>query len=105
MSRAKFQVLIIPFRILENGITKFAVAKRSDMDIWQFLSGGGEGDETPLKAAKREANEVDVKDKKLVLSSEHTEIKWLKYEDAVAILKFDSNKTALYELNERLLKT
>ncbi len=148
MSRAKFQVLIIPFRILGNGILEFAVAKRSDMDIWQFLSGGGEGDETPLKAAKREANEegnipydfkmikldsvasipatifkahkewgkdvyvipeysfgVDVKDQKLVLSSEHTEIKWLKYEDAVAILKFDSNKTALYELNERLLKT
>ena len=65
---------------------------------------GGEDDETPLKAAKREANEVDVKDKKLVLSSEHTEIKWLKYENAVAILKFDSNKTALYELNERLIK-
>ena len=148
MSRAKFQVLIIPFRILENDILEFAVAKRSDMEVWQFLSGGGEDDETPLKAAKREANEegkipydfkmikldsvasipatifkahkdwgkdvfvipeysfgVDVKDQKLVLSSEHTEIKWLKYEDAVAILKYDSNQTALYELNKRLLKT
>ena len=148
MSRAKFQVLIIPFRILENDILEFAVAKRSDMEVWQFLSGGGEDDETPLKAAKREANEegkipydfkmikldsvasipatifkahkdwgkdvfvipeysfgVDVKDQKLVLSSEHTEIKWLKYEDAIAVLKFDSNKTALYELNKRILKT
>jgi len=57
MSRAKFQVLIIPFRIVGNGVPEFAITKRSDMDAWQFLSGGGEDDETPLQAAKREANE------------------------------------------------
>ena len=57
MSRARFQVLIIPYRIAENGVLEFAITKRSDMDAWQFLSGGGEGDETPMQAAKREANE------------------------------------------------
>ncbi len=117
MSRSKFQVLIIPFRIVENGIPEFAVTKRFDMDFWQFLSGGGESDETPMQAAKREANEegnipydykmiildstasipainfaahkewgnevyvvpeysfgVEIKDKDLALSSEHTEL-------------------------------
>jgi dATP pyrophosphohydrolase len=57
MGRAKFQVLIIPFRIPENGMPEFAVTKRFDMHVWQFLSGGGESDETPMQAAKREANE------------------------------------------------
>ncbi len=57
MSRAKFQVLIIPFRTVGNGVPEFAITKRSDMDVWQFLSGGGEDDEIPLQAAKREANE------------------------------------------------
>ena len=57
MSRARFQVLIIPFRIAENGMPEFATTKRFDMDVWQFLSGGGEAGETPMQAAKREANE------------------------------------------------
>ncbi len=145
MSRAKFQVLIIPFRIVGNGVPEFAITKRSDMDAWQFLSGGGEDDETPLQAAKREANEegdipyeyelleldsmasipaisfaahkewgnnvyvvpeytfgVDIKDKDLALSSEHTELQWLKYQEASEKLTWDSNKTALWELNKRI---
>ncbi len=39
----------------------------------------------------------------IVLSHEHTEIRWLTYEQARSILQWDSNKTALYELNCRLL--
>ncbi len=147
MSRAQFQVLIIPFRIAKNGIPEFAVTKRFDMDAWQFLSGGGESNETPMQAAKREANEegnipddykmirldstasisainfaahkewgnevyvvpeysfgVEMKDKELTLSFEHAELQWLKYEKAVAMLTWDSNKTALWELNERITK-
>ena len=38
------------------------------------------------------------------LSNEHTEFKWLKYDKAMEILTYDSNKTALWELNERLIK-
>ena len=38
----------------------------------------------------------------LVLSNEHTEYVWLEYEDAMKKLKWDSNRTALYELNCRL---
>ena len=147
MSRAQFQVLIIPFRVAGNGIPEYALTKRSDMDVWQFLSGGGESDETPMKAAKREANEegdipydyemirldstasipainfaahkewgdgvyvvpeysfgVEMTDKDLTLSFEHTKLQWLQYEKAVAMLTWDSNKTALWELNERITK-
>ena len=145
MSRAKFQVLIIPFRTVENGVPEFAITKRFDMDVWQFLSGGGEDDETPMQAAKREANEegnipydyemirldstasipaiifsaheewgndvyvvpeysfgVEMKDRDLTLSFEHTELQWLEYEKVAAILTYDSNKTALWELKERI---
>ena len=36
------------------------------------------------------------------LSHEHTECVWLTYEEARSKLKWDSNRTALYELNCRL---
>jgi dihydroneopterin triphosphate diphosphatase len=39
------------------------------------------------------------------LSSEHTEHRWLPYEEAVRLLRWDSNRTALWELNERLGRT
>lgn len=38
----------------------------------------------------------------IVLSREHTEYRWVAYEEAVRLLKWDSNRTALWELNERL---
>lgn len=36
------------------------------------------------------------------LSNEHLEFKWLNYDEAMNILTWDSNKTALYELSCRL---
>jgi dATP pyrophosphohydrolase len=36
------------------------------------------------------------------LSSEHAEWRWVDYEDAVGLLRYDSNRTALFELAERL---
>lgn len=36
------------------------------------------------------------------LSSEHNEFKWLSYDDAFKLFKWDSNRNALWELNERL---
>jgi len=38
----------------------------------------------------------------IVLSHEHTECAWLTYDDACEKLKWDSNRTALYELKCRL---
>jgi len=43
-----------------------------------------------------------VEDCEIVLSQEHSACRWLGYEDALALMKFDGNKTALWELDCRL---
>lgn len=45
---------------------------------------------------------VSVESTFLQLSHEHTEYKWLTYAEAQAVLQYDSNKTALWELNRRI---
>jgi dihydroneopterin triphosphate diphosphatase len=47
---------------------------------------------------------VDAKDVEIQLSYEHSEFLWLRYDKAMEFLRWDSNKTALWELNERLTK-
>lgn len=51
--RAPYQILALQYRIVD-GEPQFCVLNRSDRECWQFVSGGGEDDETPLEAAKRE---------------------------------------------------
>ena len=120
-----------------------AVFHRADYDLWQFVSGGGEGDESKLDAARREGFEeagipktasylalesmtmlpacwyrewtqwpahvlmipeyaygVEVDD--IVRSDEHRDARWLSVTDAMTRLSFDSNRHALWELNERI---
>jgi len=48
---------------------------------------------------------VDVGDRVLALSGEHTGSQWVSYEEASGLLKWDSNRNALWELNERLKRT
>ena len=145
MARAKYQVLVIPYSIRENK-ARFCVFRRTDMEIWQFIAGGGEDeDASVIESAKREAFEeagipetcdyfrldaccsipaacfkdaekmwgrecfvvpeyafaVKVENASLLLSHEHTVYEWLTYESAYARLQYDSNKTALWELNRR----
>ncbi|WP_347343509.1 NUDIX hydrolase [Jatrophihabitans telluris] len=45
---------------------------------------------------------ADVTGHRVRLSEEHTEIRWLSYETASQMLTWDSNKTALWELWQRL---
>lgn len=45
---------------------------------------------------------VNAENQEIKLSGEHSEYKWLNYEEARKLLKWDSDKTALWELNERL---
>lgn len=146
MARAPYQVLIIPFMI-ENDIPKYAVFKRRDMNVWQFIAGGGEDGETPLESANRECFEeagipfnqpkykldsictipseiyceeyrknwpencyvipeyafaFKLENDIIKLSEEHTEYKWLNYQEVRELLKYDSNKTALTELRARI---
>ena len=144
--RAPFQVLIIPYKIIDKS-PLFCIFHRADHNQWQFIAGGGENGETPLEAAKRETvEESGVTSKKWVelkslsyipatvihakhrqnwdkdtyvipeyafafecmedikLSHEHTEYIWAPYEEAIKKLEWDSNRTALYELNCRLME-
>ena len=52
--RAPFQVLVLPYSEDQGRIT-YAVFRRADAGYWQFIAGGGEGDEQPMEAARREA--------------------------------------------------
>jgi len=47
---------------------------------------------------------IHVTDSVIALSDEHTEVRWVPYEQAFRLLKWDSNRNALWELNERLKK-
>lgn len=56
MARAPFQVLVLPYRRAGEAF-EYAVFRRRDDGCWQGIAGGGEGDETPDQAARREAYE------------------------------------------------
>ncbi len=45
---------------------------------------------------------AEVKSDMIQISDEHTGFRWVSYNEAYNHLKWDSNKTALYELNSRL---
>ncbi|MCX6826038.1 MAG: NUDIX pyrophosphatase [candidate division Zixibacteria bacterium] len=45
---------------------------------------------------------VRIKHENLILSSEHMEYQWVTYQEALDILHWDSNKSALWELDYRL---
>ncbi len=45
---------------------------------------------------------VDAGDAEIILSNEHTAVQWVSYPHARALLRWDSNRTALWEVHERL---
>lgn len=45
---------------------------------------------------------VEVSDMEIRLSNEHAEYRWVDYQTAKRMLKYDSNKTALWELDNKL---
>lgn len=128
-----------------DGRAEFVLFCRSDSGVWQGLAGGGEDNETPIAAAKREAFEeagikpecpfialdstasipahiffesslwgdevyvvpehafgVEVSGQLLRIGEEHTAKRWLPYETASRLVEFDSNRIALWELNQRI---
>lgn len=46
---------------------------------------------------------IDVGEQDLKISDEHTTFKWMPFEEAMELLHWEGNQTALWELNERLL--
>lgn len=57
MSRAPYQVLIFPYRQTGDGEFEYALFQRTEEGYWQAVAGGGEEDESPLEAARRETME------------------------------------------------
>jgi dATP pyrophosphohydrolase len=57
MTRAPFQVLVYPYRKSRDGQLEYALLKRADEGWWQGVAGGGEDQERPLEAARRETYE------------------------------------------------
>lgn len=45
---------------------------------------------------------VELESERVSISDEHTEHRWCTYEEAINLLHFDLDKTALYELRERI---
>jgi dATP pyrophosphohydrolase len=45
---------------------------------------------------------VDVGDCDIQLSAEHTDVQWCAYDKAASLLQWDSNRTALWELDQRV---
>ena len=45
---------------------------------------------------------VDVTSMEIQLSPEHSEFKWLGYDEAMRVLTWETNRTALWELGQRL---
>lgn len=149
MTRAPFQVLVIPYRFTAENALEYALFLRKSPrygEFWQPIAGGGEDDETPREAAKRETHEetglplssnlitldshttiptsqiagmlwgpavlvipeyaygVFASDRQIKISDEHTAYRWVDYPSAQEMLRFDSNKNALWELDYRLTK-
>ena len=147
MGRAPINAIVFPYR-RKGDRHEFAIFNRADCeeDFWQGISGGAEGDETPMQTAKRESWEeggisstakfsmldsratmpasvfrdtdwaddvyvvhefafsVDATDHDIQLSDEHTEFRWVDHDQALSLLKHQSNQNALVELNLRLLR-
>ena len=147
MARAKYQVLVIPYKKNSNK-TLYCIFKRSDIsECWQFVAGGGEDEDiTPLASAQREAFEeagissqmrfteletkcsiatecfmnarkiwgedclvipeycfaVEMQSEDIFISHEHGCFEWVDYYTAKERLKYDSNKVALWELDNKI---
>ena len=129
MARARYQVLVIPY-CTEDSSVQFCLFQRSDMGIWQFIAGGGEEEDISIiESAKRESfeeagisktcnffkldtccsipsncfkNAETIWGKECFFVLKTIEYKWLTYSEAQTVLRYDSNKTALWELNRRI---
>lgn len=141
--RQPHNVLIVPFYRPLSAEPLFCALQRADSDIWQWVAGGVEEDETIAQAACREAREelgvegvlfsldmrafvpknvfaahpawpqtlylveehafaLELPSTNIRLSAEHRDFAWGVYEEARALLHWQSNQTALWELTERL---
>jgi dihydroneopterin triphosphate diphosphatase len=141
LSRAPFQVLVIPFRCTDEGSFEYCLFLRKVENYWQGIAGGGEGNEAAVREFREESgvfNEprrivaldsrtsipvvnidgfkwgpnclvipentfrIEITIGAIALSNEHKLYRWSNYDGALKMLTWDSNRSALWELNHRL---
>ena len=87
----------------ETGVSaKKLIPLDSITTIPRFLFNNTEHWGSNIYAIPEHCFAVNVNEEEIRLSSEHTEFQWVKYQDAFDLLKWDSNRNALWELNEKL---
>jgi dATP pyrophosphohydrolase len=74
-------------------VTAIAVEHFSDRRTW----------DPSLQTIPEYGYAVDADGQSLHLSAEHTEVRWVDLEEGLAVLEWESNRTALRELHERLI--
>lgn len=47
---------------------------------------------------------IEIGHEQICISPEHTEVRWVAYDDARDLLRWDGNRTALWELRQRLAR-
>lgn len=141
--RQPWNVFVYLFR-KNNHNTEYLLLKRKDDGIWQGVAGGGEENENPETAARRETFEetglkhfsrlfkldtmsymeanifkdykqwgediyvipmhyfAALANEEIRISGEHSKYGWFTYEEAQNKLYWHDNKTALWELKEKL---
>ncbi|PMO72690.1 NUDIX hydrolase [Vibrio splendidus] len=67
-----------------------------------FYSGNHNWTEHPFVIPEHSFSVKVTKDPQL--SNEHTDYRWCDYQEAIELLTYDSNRNALWEINERLYK-
>lgn len=87
---------------IQGDCTISELASRGCVPIASVTGENARGDDTC--AIPEYTFTVRVDSKKLSLSREHTEYKWVKYDVAMDLLKWQSNKNALRELNDILTR-
>lgn len=145
--RTPKQVLVIPY-LIEESVLKLCMLRLSDIDVWQWVSGGVEDGESIDHAAIRECSEelgincqqynilrletqcsipkyhftfpehrydniytvteysfaIELAQRgDIILSNKHSEFQFITYNQLESIETWDSNRTAAWELRQRLL--
>lgn len=86
----------------EVGITADLIALDSIATIPKHLFAAAQSWGADVYVIPEHCFAVNAGDAALTLSAEHTELQWASYERARDLLNWDSNRNALWELNERL---
>jgi dATP pyrophosphohydrolase len=85
---------------LPNGCNLFHLDSTTSIPVTAFTDSSIWGEQ--IYVIPEYSFGIDTQSFAIVLSLEHTQVRWLDYNAAFHLLEYDSNKTALWELNQKL---